>query len=602
VLDVVLLCGILASAVALFATDRLRPDLVAMLVLAALLVAGFFRPTFPTPEEALSGFSNPATVTVGAMFIVSAGLVRTGAVNVISRRIVRLGGHSPTRVVFFLLLTTGLLSAFINNTAALAVFLPISLAISKEYGVNPSRVLIPLSYVVMIGGVCTLIGTSTNLLVSSISAAHGLGEIRMFDLTRMGAVFFGVGLLYIVLGPYRLLPERAATSGLTPKYQLANYLSGLIVKDKSPLVGKTPAESRLSERYDVTILQIMRGNENRWFGLRDTPLQAGDRLLVRGDANDILRMKEAGLVPIGEVKFAEKDLSSEQTALAEAILPPTSSLIGTTLKEVDFRHKYGVFALAIRKHGRTIHRKLADIRLDVGDSLLLQGRRSSMDGLFEDPDFLGLRELDIPPERERRSLLAVSIAVLVVGLAAAGVMPILASSVLGCLLMITSGCLTVKEAYESVDWMVIFLLVGLIPLGMAMEKTGTARFFVSGVLRLTESLGPAGAVSCFYLITAALTNVMSNNAAAILLAPIGIASARELGVNPWPFLMAILFGASAAFATPVGYQTNLMVFGPGAYRYRDFLRAGIPMTVIFWALATVLIPVLWPLRPPGASP
>jgi di/tricarboxylate transporter len=586
----------------LFATDRLRPDLVSMLLLAALVIAGFFRPTFPSPEEALSGLSNPATVTVGAMFIVSAGLVRTGAVNAISRRIVRLGGHSPGRVVFFLLLTAGLLSAFINNTAALAVFLPVSLTISKEYGINPSRVLIPLSYVVMIGGVCTVIGTSTNLLVSSISAAHGLGEIGMFDLTRMGAIFFGVGLLYVILFLYRFLPERATTSGLTPKYQLANYLSGLMVKEKSPLIGRTPAESRLSERYDVTILQIMRGNESRWFGLRDTPLQAGDRLLVRGDANDILRMKEAGLVPVGEVKFAERDLSSEQTALAEAILPPTSSLIGTTLKEVDFRHKYGVFALAIRKHGRTMHRKIAEIRLDVGDSLLLQGRRSSMDGLFEDPDFLGLRELDIPPVRGRRSAYAVSIAVLVVALAAAEVMPILASSVLGCLAMIITGCLTVREAYDSVDWMVIFLLVGLIPLGMAMDETGTARFFVGGVLRLTEPLGPIGAISCFYLIATALTSVMSNNAAAVLLAPIGIASAEELGVSPWPFIMTILFGCSAAFASPVGYQTNLMVFGPGAYRYRDFLRAGIPLTVIFWALVTLLVPALWPLRPPATAP
>lgn len=508
----------------------------------------------------------------------------------------RLAGDSGSRAVLILLVVVGSLSAFINNTAVLAVFLPISLTLARQYDVSPTHLLMPMSFVTMFGGSCTLVGTSTNLIVSGISADHGLGELPMFELGKLGIVFFVVGLAYVTLVAPRILRRRRSTLPLTRKYHLSNYLSGVIVGDQSPLIGRTPAEARLNRRYDVTILQIIRDDERRWFGLRDTRLMAGDRLLVRGDISDILRMNEMeGLSTPAELKFADEDLSSEVTALAEGVISPTSSLIGRTLKEADFRHKYGVFALAIRKHGRTIRNKIANIRLEVGDTLLLQGRRSIMDALAEDPDFLMMREVEIPKVRTTHAVYAVTIMGVVVGLTAFGVLPILVSSIIGCVLMIATGCLTAKEAVESIDWMVIFLLAGLIPLGIAMEDTGTAHFLASKILQVAESFGPNVVVSLLYLVTAIMTAILSNNATAILLAPIALDAAAVMGVSPWPMLVAIAFGASAAFSTPVGYQTNLMVYGPGGYRYMDFVRVGVPLTILFWIIASLLIPVVWPL-------
>lgn len=580
-----------------FAIDRIRADFVAVALLALLLVLGQWRSTFPDVSQALSGFSNQATVTVGAMFILSGGLVRTGAINHLTRRIVSLGGHRPSRAFSILMLTVGGLSAFVNNTAAIAVFLPIALALSREYKVSPSRVLIPLSYAAIVGGTCTLIGTSTNVLVSAIAEDHGLGAFGMFELGRLGLLYFAVGAVYMAFAQ-RFLPNREHISGLTRKYRLGDYLSGIIVTPNSHLVGKTPLDARLAERYDVTVLQILREGEKRWFGIRHTRLEPGDRLLVRGHADDIFRLAEMeGFRLAAEEKFQDENLSSDMTALTECVVSPNSALIGSTLKEADFRRKYGVFALAVRKHGRTIRKKIAEIKLESGDTLLLQGRRAMMDALVGDPDLILLREIEVTRPRRTHALTAIAVVAAVVGTATTGLLPIVVAAVLGAATMVATGCLTVKEAHDTIDWMVLFLLAGMIPLGIAMETTGTAAFLVQGVVGLVDTFGAVGIVSCLFLIASLLTAVMSNNATAILLAPIGIATAQELGASPWPFLMAITFGASAAFATPVGYQTNMMVYGPGRYRYSDFLKVGVPLTVIFWIMAMVLIPRLWPLYP-----
>lgn len=596
-LDILIILVLVVAALVVFATDKIRADFVSIALLAVLLLLGQWRADFPDPAEALSGFSNQATVTVGAMFILSGALVRTGAINHLTRRIVALGKHKPSRAFTILILTVGAMSAFVNNTATLAVFLPITLALARDYKVSPSRVLMPLSYAAIVGGTCTLIGTSTNVLVSAIAEDHGLGPFGMFELSRLGLLYFAVGAVYVAVAQ-QFLPNREHITALTRKYRLGDYLSGIVVSENSPIVGKTPLEARLAERYDVTVLQILREGEKRWFGIRHTKLQPGDRLLVRGHADDIFRLAEMeGFRLAAEDKFRDETLSSDMTALVECVVSPNSALIGSTLKEIDFRRKYGVFALAIRKHGRTIRKKIADIKLESGDTLLLQGRRALMDGLVGDPDLILLRELEMDRPRRTHAVTAIAIVASVVAAAALGFFPIVTAAVLGAVTMVATGCLTVKEAHESIDWMVIFLLAGVIPLGVAMEETGTAAFLVQGVVGLADTFGAVGIVSCLYLLSSLLTAVMSNNATAILLAPIGIVTAHELGASPWPFLMAITFGASAAFATPVGYQTNMMVYGPGRYRYSDFLKMGIPLTLIFWAMATFLIPVFWPLYP-----
>jgi di/tricarboxylate transporter len=596
--DIILVSAIVLGALILFVSEKLRADLVALLIMATLMTIGVFRPDFLSPQEGISGFSNKATVTIAAMFILSAGLVKTGAIQVMSHRILHLAGNSETRLFLVLMVTVGAVSAFINNTAAVAVFLPITLTVCRQHRISPSRLLIPLSYVSIVGGTCTLIGTSTNILVSSMSANHGVGEFGMFELTKLGVVFFGVGLLYLALVRKRLLPDRSDTNDLTRKYKMNSYFTRLVVDKKSPLVLRTVAEADLGRRYDVTVLEIVRGEQHLWTELRDTKIHEDDELLVRGAARSIMELTEAeGVVFRSHAEFGAGDLSDDETVLAEAIVAPSASLVGQTLKTVRFRQMYGVIALAIQKHGRPILDKIGNIRLDAGDALLVQGTRAAVEALWADRNFLVLTELEVPRTRRHKAPIALAIIGMVVALAALDVMPIVVSAIAGSVLLVATGCVKLREAYESIDWLVIFMLAGVIPLGIAMERTGTAFLVASGVYRLAQELGPVAVVSVFYLVTTIFASVMSHNAAAILLVPIGIAAANEMGVSPMPILMAITFAASSALSTPFGYHTNLMVYSPGGYRFSDYLKVGLPLNLIFWVLSSVLIPILWPLYP-----
>ena len=479
----------------------------------------------------------------------------------------------------------------------MAVFIPIALTVSKQFKISPTRLLLPLSFVSIVGGTCTLIGTSTNILVSSMSADAGVGAFTMFEMSKLGVVFFAVGLIYLLLFARRILPDRAGAGDLTSKYKVGEFFTIVVVDKKSSLVMRTPAESRISQRHDVTILEIIRGDERLWTGLRDVQLHEGDELLVRGSIHDILRMSQSeGLTIRSQLKYADTELTRDEVMLAEAIIAPGAPLIGRSLKEADFRHQHGVFALAIRKHGETIRERIGNVRLDAGDTLLIQGRRDFVQKLDEDPSFLMLQEVAVEEVRRQKGPIAVAIVALAVGLAALNVLPILVSAIAGALAMILTGCLKPQEAYESIDWFVIFLLAGVIPLGLAMENTGTAAFIATGILQVTENLGDVAIIAVFYLLSTVFASIMSHNAAAILLVPIGVASARELGLDPFPILMAITFAASSALSTPFGYHTNLMVYGPGNYRFNDFLKVGIPLNLMFWVLASLLIPVIWPLR------
>ena len=318
---------------------------------------------------------------------------------------------------------------------------------------------------------------------------------------------------------------------------------------------------------------------------------------MRGSIHSILEMNAVeGLSIRSQLKYADQNLATEDVMLAEAIISPSASLIGRNLKDANFRHKFGAFVLAIQKHGELIRDRIGNIPLDAGDTLLVQGGRSAIESLVSDPNFLMMQELEVLPVRRHRAPLALATIGLVVALAAFEVMPILVSAILGCLVMILSGCIKMQEAYESIDWFVIFLLAGVIPLGIAMENTGTAVLIAEAILQLSADLGPVALISVFYLMTTIFASIMSHNAAVILLVPIGIASANELGINPLPILMSITFAASSALSTPFGYHTNLMVYGPGGYRCADYLKVGLPLNILLWIMASLLIPFLWPLR------
>ena len=592
-IDVILISVIVVIALILFATEKIRVDLVAITLMVVLMLIGLFRDGFVTPKEAISGLSNKATVTIGAMFILSAGMLKSGAMSWLSQKMVRFGGNSQTRIFIILMLTCGFLSAFINNAITIAVFLPITLAIAKQYDMNASNLLIPLSFISIVGGTCTLIGTSTNILVSSMSADRGLGEFQMFTVTKLGVVFFVVGFAYLFFVAQPLL---ARLTGLTRRYRLQDYFTLVKVLDNSSLIGKTPLDSHLNENYDVMIIEIKRGDRKILSGIRETEINAGDFLLMRGSNEDIERVCiEKGLRQSSE-QVREEYLMDEGAVLTEAIISPSSTLVGQNLRIANFRFKYGVFVLAIRKRDSTdiVRENLTNAYFEVGDTLLIQGRREMISDLAGNPDFVITGETELPEFNKKKAISSVAIIGAVILLAATGIMPILASSLLGCVLMIYAKCLSMQEAYDSIDWFVIFLLAGVIPLGLSLEKTGATDYLAYMILSGTEQFGPVFVISVFYLVTTFFAAIMSHNAAVIILFPIGVAAASKLGVNPMPFLLAITFAASSSLSTPFGYHTNLMVYGPGGYRFSDYMIVGVPLNILFWILATILIPIFWP--------
>lgn len=599
-IEMLLVLLITVGAVYLFVTEKFRADLVALMVLGVLVVIGLFqhlvvwiRPEkWITPEEGISGFSNPATITVAAMFVLSAGLQKTGAIAFAARLLKRLV-EFPTLLLLVMMLTVGVVSAFINNTAAVAVFMPLALAACASGKVSASKLLIPLSFASQFGGVCTLIGTSTNLLVSSISERARRGAFFMFEFAPLGVVMLGAGTVYLLLFSRWLLPNRRGAQ-LTENYQLGDYITELRVRPESKLVGQTVVASEFGRKEDVTVLEVLRAGQ-RLFAPLYEPVREGDVLLVRGGARELMDAKARWKLEL-EPEFRLKDdaLAAQDLQLAEVLISPRSNLIGQTLAGVDFRRRYNAIVLAIQAGQQTVRKKLNRVRLGFGDALLLLGPKEDVARLRSDPDFLVLDQVEEPALRRKKIPVAIMVIAAVVALAAFNIMPILVSSIVGCIALVVTRCLTLEEAYAAIDWKVVFLLAGVLPLGLAVEKSGAAQLLGQSILGLAGAFGPVVVLAVLYLLTAVLTEVMSNNATAVLMAPIAISTAATLGVDAKPLLMAVCFAASTSFATPVGYQTNTMVFHPGGYRYTDFMRVGIPLNVIFWALAVWFIPKFWP--------
>ena len=589
-MDNILLIGILLGTLILFISDRLSADLVALLALVALLLFKFI-----TPEEAVSGFSNSATITIGAMFILSAGLIHTGLVDQLAVLAAEKIKNAQYGLMLFIIVIAGGVSAFINNTAVVAVFLPVIIKISRERGLSPSKFLIPLSFAAILGGSVTLIGSSTNILVSAIAKDHGLAEFKMFEFAPVGMTLFVAGGLFLWLFAYRILPERASTGELTKSYNMKRYLTEITVTESSPLIGKTLMEKKIAETYDVNILEIIRGEEKIWRKLRSTAIEKDDLLLVRGSVQNIVKFTAGeNLQSLGDAVLGDEDLQAEDVILAEAVIAPNSTLIGYTVKEINFRQRFSAFVLAVQSHGTTFRDKIGRIPLHFGDSLLLQGSSKAIQNLQNNQDFLMLEEVKLEKYRTNKALLAIGIIALVVLFSALELLPIMVAAIFGAVLMVITGCINIKEAYANIDWMVIFLLAGLIPMGIALQKSGLVRSAADNLLILFGDLSPVFILSALYIGTVLLTSILSNTATAIVVAPIGISMALSLGVNPKPFLMAIMFGASTSLITPIGYQTNTLVYSPGRYKFIDYLKVGLPLNIMAWLIVTLLIPIFWP--------
>jgi di/tricarboxylate transporter len=574
----------------LLITGKLPIDLTAIGIMVALMVTGIL-----TPMESVAGLANPAVVTVGAMFLISRGMIRTGAVGFIGGKVIHYSKGRANLAMLLILLIVAISSAFINNTPVVVLFIPIITSLSCEFGFSPSRFLIPISYASILAGTCTLIGTSTNIIVSDLSAMYGYGKLSMFELATLGMPIAALGIGFLYFAAPRFMPGHAAPVCETDD-EHRRYLAELLVPADSSLIGQEAKKglSQISPYFEL--FEVIR-NDRILHPWRDKmEIEAGDLLFVKGSASDLVDTLQQKSVTLPHI---EKDLNftpgDTKSLILELVIPPQSSLVGERLLESSLHGEDKTYVIAVKR--RNIHyteQKIRELRLRVGDILLVQSHQYELEQLRRNPDYIVVE--DVHHEiviRKKAPVAALIFAALVIA-ASTGLADIMVCAVTGAFLMILTRCLPLRDAYRALQGDVLLLIVGTIALGTAMEKTGTARFYAQNFIGLLRDMGPAAILSGFLLLTSLGTQLLSNNATAVLLMPIAVSVALELGVDPKPFIIAVCFGASACFASPLGYQTNLLVYGPGSYRFTDYFRLGLPLNLLVLGMGSLFIPLIWP--------
>ncbi|MDS0220305.1 SLC13 family permease [Haloarcula sp. S1AR25-5A] len=618
--------AVIVAALVLFATEALPVDVTAIGVMVSLMLAEpvtmlaadvglLAEPVYVLHQagdgvspldRGLSGFASTATITVLAMFILSDGVQRTGIVQILGAKIASLTGDSETKQLSATVGLVAPISGFINNTAAVAILLPMVTDIAHKGKLSPSKLLLPLSYASMFGGMLTLIGTSTNILASQLSAELIGRPFSMFEFTQLGIIVTIVGTIYLLTVGRYLVPSRiAAKEDLTEEFEMGEYLTEVVVREDSPLIGQTVEEALRVSEFDVDIVQLVREKRTFLEPFGQKAIRAGDVFAVRTGRDtlvDLLDVEGLDVIPEVEVDDAELETADERTNLVEVVVAPGSALIGETLVSTNFRQRYDATVLALR-HGQELYRQRMDhVTLRIGDTLLVQATPESIERLNRNNDFIVAQEVQRPDFRRSKIPVAVGIVAAVVGVAALTPIHIVISALGGALAMVLTRCLRPQELYDAVQWDVIFLLAGVIPLGIALQETGgadlLAELFVMGAGSvLTAGGGLAVVLGLMYLVTALLTNIISNNASVVLMIPVAIETAQQLNANAFAFVLAVTFAASTAFMTPVGYQTNLLVYGPGGYRFTDYLRVGAPLQAVFAVVTTLGIAYFWGLAP-----
>lgn len=583
---------LLLLALFLFATDYVTFDVAALILLVCLLASGIL-----TPAEGFSGVSNPATITIAAMFVISEGIRRTGVLR-------KAGDFFCNRMqdnfilwLFVMLAFISVASSFMNNTAVIMVFIPIIIDIASRLEMSPSKLLIPLSFAGILGGICTLIGTSTNLLVNSIAEERTGITFSMFDFTPMGLIFLLAGFIYIVVIGLKLIPPRRTKekSELTSEFEMGEYLTDLVVLKGSGLIGKILDEKELTRELDLDVLRIFKANSDSSAQRSDVEIEEGDTLRIRGSATEIeklLKREDLALKPTAD--WFDVDLQKGRDILLEAAVAPESALEGREIGNIDFQERFGAIPLAIRHHGELKQEKFGEIRIDGGDSILLSLSRDRTADVDKDPSFVVSSEVEAQTPRSDKTFTALGILLSVILIAVFDILPIFVSAPAGVIAMILTGCLTTDEAYTAINWKVIMLLVGVLPLGTAMDKTGTATLMADNFLQLFSDFGPRIMIAGLYLFTLMITSIISTNASVALLAPIALEISGQIGVSPEPMVLTVSYAACLTFITPFGHHANTLVYGPGQYKFTDFTRVGLPLNIIFWILAVIFIPLIWP--------
>ncbi|MBI9044324.1 MAG: SLC13 family permease [Anaerolineaceae bacterium] len=589
--EILLMLLILGASIILFISEILRADVVAIISLILLILSGLI-----TPEEGFSGFSNPAVITVWSVFIISGGLNRSGVADIIAHYMVKISGRSMTRLIIVIMGISGLMSAFMNNIGAVAILLPAVISISRKVKISPSKLLLPLSWAALLGGNLTLIGTPPNILAANLLSAYGQPPFEFFDFAPMGLIFLAAGILYAVILGRFILPERVSAGELSQKYHLSDYLTEIQVEKNSPFIGKTIRELKQDKLFDLNIIQL---HHNELLIDKDSQhkISKGDILVIKATAQDLIETRKSFNIASNAIRpFTNRNLESlENFKLVELVLSPKSRFAGLSLNQINFTEKYGLSILAIRSRKKFLTSRLLNVSLGFRDAIIVGGDENKIDLLRNDRNFLVL-ETNLPePKKLHKAPLSVIIILSVIAAILFNLLEVQTAMFIGASAMVVLGILKIDEAYRAIDWKSVFLIACMLPMGIAMQKTGTAAFLAEKITLNFGNFGPKGIMIGVYIMTTILTEVISNAAATVLVVPIAIDIALTNGLNIQSMVMAVVLAASSSFIMPIGHQVNIIIYGPGGYKFSDYIKSGSGLVIILIILVFLLLPLFWPL-------
>ncbi len=594
--EIIAVFSILALALISFIWEKVPVEVTAIGVFASIISLGLI-----PLNSALSVLSNPAPVTIGAMFIVSVGLEKCGAIDYMTKVFGKFAKRGFRPFLFVMILGVAFISAFINNTPVVVIFMPVLLSLSRKMNIPASKLLIPLSYASIFGGTCTLMGTSTNILISGIAETYDMDPIGMFELAKVGLPLMFIGTVYLLLFSKSKLPVRETLTSILSPEERREFITEAFVGHDSQLSGKTLIQSGLLKTPGVRLLEIVRHG----IALKQKPahvmLREGDRLVLACRPHGIASAREIeGLDLLGEIGEGLEQIAATEGAIVEGFISPNSSIQGKTVSEINFRQRFRMILIAVHRGGKNVREKLDKLPLEFGDTLLMMGTDQAIAAMRASDDIVLLDKPHVPAKsRQKKIPIVIATIMGIIGASTLGGVPIAGSAIVGCAVLLITQCISSKEAFESIGWNIIFLIYGMLALGLAMQESGASTLISSNAVAIVHSLAtpewqPYIMLAVLYLICSFLTEILSNTATAALMAPVAISIALAMGIDPRAFIVVTAIASSASFSTPIGYQTNTFVYGVGGYRFSDFLKFGLPLNFIYFSVSIFLIPYIWP--------